>query len=51
MVEGKIKVVISVFWVTDSVEPCHVGFLQGFVVLSAYSLNSVLVQVTEVFDE
>ena len=30
MVEGKIEVVISVFWVTDSVERCRVGFYHTF---------------------
>ncbi len=42
MVEGWIEVVIAVYWVTDSIEHCRVGFLPRF-------LSHV--QVTEVFDE
>ena len=31
-VEGKIEVVVSAYWVTDSVERCRVGFLPRFLV-------------------
>ena len=51
MVDGKIEVAISVYWVTDSVERCRVGFLPRFLVPSADDLHGVLAQVTEVFDE
>jgi hypothetical protein len=51
MVERKIEVVISVFWVTDSVEHCCVGFLPHFLFPLADDLNGLLAQVTEVFDE
>ena len=51
MVEGKIEVVISVFWVTESIERCRVGFLPRFLVPLANDLNGVLAQVSDVFDE
>ena len=51
MVEGKIEVVISAYWVTDSVERCRVGFLPCFMVPYADSVNRLLAQVTEVFNE
>ena len=51
MVEGRIEVVISVFWVTDSIERCRVGFLPRFLVPLADDLNGLLAQVSEVYDE
>ena len=51
MVEGRIEVVIAVYWVTDSIERCRVVFLPRFLVPSSDSLDGVLAQVTEVFDE
>ncbi len=51
MVEGKIEVAISVYWVTDSVERCCIGFHPRFLVPMTDNLNGVLAQVTEVFDE
>ena len=51
MVEGRIEVVIAVYWMTDSIERCRVGFLPRFLVPSAHSLDGVLAQVMEVFDE
>ena len=51
MVEGRIEKVVCVYWVTDSVERCRVGFLPRFMVPYADSLNGMLAQVTEVFNE
>jgi hypothetical protein len=45
------EVAISVYWVTDSVERCRVGFLPRFMIPYADSLNGLLAQVTDVFDE
>ena len=51
MVEGKIETVVSAYWVTDSVERCRVGFVPRYIVVHhADSLNGMLAQVTEVFD-
>ena len=43
--------VISVFWIADSVEHCHVEFLPCFLVPLADNLNGILAQVMEVFNE
>jgi hypothetical protein len=51
MVEGRIEVVITVYWVTDSIERCRVVFLPRYLVPSSDSLDGVLAQVTEAFDE
>lgn len=52
MVEGKIETVVSAYWVMDSVERCRVGFVPRFMVVHhADSLNGMLAQVTEVFDD
>ncbi len=51
MVEGRIEVVIAVYWVTDSIERCRAGFLPQFLAPSSDSLDGILAQVTEVFDE
>ena len=51
MVEGEIETAICVYWVTDSVEHCQVGFLPHFMIRYADSLNGLLAQVTDVFDE
>ncbi len=51
MVDGKIKVVISIAWVTASIEHCYVVFLPQFLVPLLNSLNGILMQVTEVFDK
>jgi len=51
MVEGEIETVVSVYWVTDSVERCRVGFLPRFMVAKhANKVNGLLAQITEVFD-
>ena len=61
LVEGKIETVVSAYWVTDSVERCSVGLLPCFLVARhvilmlilqdpSDSLNGLLAQVTEVFD-
>ena len=52
LVEGKIETVVSDYWVTDSVEQCRVGFLPQYMVVKyADSLNGMLAQVTDVFDD
>ena len=52
MVEGRIETVVSAYWVTDSIERCRVGFVPRFMVAKhADSLNGVLAQVTEVFND
>ena len=51
MVEGKIEMLVSAYWVTDSIERCQVGFLPCFMVAKhADKVNSLLAQVMEVFD-
>ena len=51
MVEGEIETAVSVYWVTDSVERCRVGFLPRFMVVKhANKVNGLLAQVTEVFN-
>jgi hypothetical protein len=51
MVEGRIETVVSAYWVTDSVERCRVGFVPRYMVVThADSLNGLLAQVTEVFN-
>ncbi len=45
------EVAISVYWVTDSVEHCRVGFLPRFMIPYADSFNGLLAQVADVFDE
>jgi hypothetical protein len=42
MVEGRIEVVITVYWVTDSIEHCRVGSLPQFLVPSSDSLDGIL---------
>ncbi len=51
MVDGRIETAISVYWVTDSVKRCRVGFLPYFMIHYANSFNGLLVQVTDVFDK
>ncbi len=51
MVEGRIEVAICVYWVTDSVDRCRVGFLPRYMAVYADCLNGVLAQVSDVFDE
>ena len=51
MVDGHLETSICVYWVTNSIECCHVGFLYHHMVHYAESLDSLLAQVSEVFDE
>jgi hypothetical protein len=51
VVEGWLETAVCVYWVTDSVEQCHVGFLPRHMVSYADSFNGLLAQVTEVFDD
>ena len=51
MVDGHIETSISVYWVTDSVKRCRVGFLTRFMIPYANSFNGLLAQVTDVFNE
>ncbi len=51
MVEGKIEMFVSAYWVTDSIKCCRVGFLPRFMVMKhADKVNGLLAQVTEVFN-
>jgi hypothetical protein len=50
-VEGREETAIAAYWVTDSVDRCHVGFLQRHMVRQAVHYNKSLAQVTHVFSD
>ncbi len=51
MVDGHLERAICVYWVTDSIERCRVGFLPRHMIRYADSLDGLLAQVSEIYDE
>lgn len=51
MFGARVEVAISAYWVTDSVDRCRVGFLPRHMIMHADSINGLLAQVSEVFDD
>jgi hypothetical protein len=49
-VEGREETAIAAYWVTDSVDRCHVGFLPRHMVKQAGRYDGALAQVTRVFN-
>jgi hypothetical protein len=49
-VEGREETAIATYWVTDSVDRCHVGFLQLHMVKQAARFDRALAQVTRVLN-
>jgi hypothetical protein len=49
-VEEQEETAIAAYWVPDSIDCCHVGFLQCHMVKQAARFNGALAQVTHVFN-
>ncbi len=49
VVDGRKETAIAAYWVSDSIDHCHVGFLPCHMVKHAVRYNGVLAQVTHVF--
>lgn len=49
LVEGKEETTIAVYWVTDGIDMCRVGFLPRHMVKHADRYDGVLAQVTSVY--
>jgi hypothetical protein len=51
MGDGKEETAIAVYWITDGMERCRVGFLQRHMVKHAARYDGALAQVTSVLDK
>ena len=51
LVDGKEETAIAVYWITDGMERCRVGFLQRHMVKHAARYDGALAQVTSVLDK
>ena len=49
MVDGYLERAICVYWVTDLIERCRIGFLPRHMICYADSLDGLLAQVSEVY--
>ena len=51
LVDGKEETAIAVYWITDGMERCRVGFLQRHMVKHVARYDGALAQVTSVLDK